>query len=131
MDCKTTIYISLIFTAMFVGQFIPFKQILGAPLSLILLAYFEPYLSKKVALAIFTILGAFFAFVFNIEFTAAIIGLNEKYMLTFVGYCPFWFPLTWSVLQMYSGYLLVFAVASKIIKKTKIRERFPLSSFSY
>ncbi len=56
METKQVVYLSIVFSAFFLSMVFPFRALIGAPLSLVVLAYVSPKLSRKATVEMFAVL---------------------------------------------------------------------------
>jgi len=122
---KSVIYLSIVFSSFFVGSLIPINMILGAPLSLVTLAYFQPYLKTKLTLTVFLLLSFFNIVMMLPNWVALYITINS-YLGTIKFTIPAWFTMIYMGCGFMLGRLIVLNTANKLIKKSKVRERYPL-----
>jgi hypothetical protein len=128
MRSISTMYVSLIFCAFFVGQVIPFGQVIGAPLSLLLLAYFEPHFKVKKSLLILAIIGIINFCIFHFELTQFFMNATQNYFYaTLQVECPIIVAFTMTLFSGSIGYIALFVTAEQIIKKTGLWNRFPIT----
>lgn len=123
MDSKLTIYISIVISSWFIGFLIPFNIILGAPLSLVTLAYFSQYLKTKITLLVFGLLSianivvepqVFLSLIFFGERAIAFLDIGS------------WFSVIWITLGTLVGRFISMQIAMKIIMHSKLWKKYPV-----
>ena len=125
MDTKMIIYLSIIFASFFIGSLIPINMVLGAPLSIVALAYFQPYLKRGITILVFSILTVA-AIVTSYSVLVALFTVaNNIYSALGI---PFWCTCIVMIGGTIGARLLIMNTANRVIRKSKIRTRYPLCS---
>jgi sterol desaturase/sphingolipid hydroxylase (fatty acid hydroxylase superfamily) len=125
MDSKSTVYLAIIFTFFFIGNFVPLGVLLGASPSFVVLAFFSQKFSRKVTVSVFCclLLGNF---VFGLPELASFYSISESYLASINIYGMWWYIILQIVLGYSIGRVLNYRVARLIIKRNKLWQRYPL-----
>ncbi len=125
MDSRQVIYLSLVFSAFFIGQLLGLGPIIGAPLSLVVLAYVSPKLSRKVIVEVFMLL-----MIGNVvlDFPSWLMFFTTgQSFLSSVGASMDWYIVLVFAVGYSLGRYLAYGTAKKIIAKSKLWQRYPLT----
>jgi fumarate reductase subunit D len=129
MNSKSTIYLSLILCSSILGFMLPLGQIIGAPISLIFLALFQPYFGHKKTLLIFSALFLLWVSMHPQLFLSMIEWCITYYVIITVQTgitFPAGVDVAFSVCVIYITRLWVLGTAEEILKKIKFYKRLQL-----
>lgn len=127
MKSKSVVYAALVFAFFFVGSVVPLGTLIGAPVSLVVLAFFGPKLSRKLTVEVFvalTVLGFvrdvpdWFLFYSSGQSFLVSVGAPAELMVYLM-------PLVLGGFVCGRGFIYLSAVG--IIRRSKLWQRYPLS----
>jgi len=121
LETKTTVYLSIIATCFFVSCLIPLTVLLGQPLSLLMLAYFKPWIKKKIVIGV---LVALFLANSTIGISSVLTTINFVQNIFSILGIPNIIAIVGVLSASFLGaYILGFKLADKLITKAKLRNR--------
>ncbi len=125
MDSKQVTYLSIVFIAFFTGQLLGLGPFIGAPLSLVVLAYVSPKLSRRVIVEVFVLL-----MVGNVILDLPswlMFFTTSQSFLGSLGVSFGWYMILVFMGGYSMGRYLAYGTAKKIINKSKLWNRYPLT----
>ncbi len=126
MDSKQVTYLSIVISSFFVGHILGLGPILGAPLSLVTLAYFSHVFNKRLVAEVFVMLMAGNVLL-DLPSWLMFITVGQNYF-AFIG-AKFldWLVIVFIFVGVGMGRYLAYGTAKKIIGRSKLWQRYPLT----
>ncbi len=125
MDSKQVTYLSVVFSSFFIGAMLGLGPLIGAPLSLVVLAYFSPKLSRRVVVEVFVLLMVG-NIVFELPSWLMLFTVGQSFLASY-GLSMDWYLILVFGVGYSLGRGLAYGTAKKIIGRSKLWLRHPLS----
>lgn len=113
------------FAAFFVGSLIPLRALIGAPFSFVVLAFFAPKFNKRLIIGLIIVLSCF-NIILDLPEWSALFAIGDSYLTSLGIYNASYFVLPTFAVSYMVGRFLIYVTAIKIVKKSRIWERYPI-----